>query len=174
MTARLRTVLLVPVVLCLVSAFVFLPLMAGNQEKSSGVTLLQFTCDTQQFGAFNGPGSITVTGSGACLGGSPAVIATPLPSGTISNMRVAIAGDTTDSTPIALNVEIFKNNSVHPLLTCNANLAQSVGGATCQDLTHSASINAGDSLTAQVTIPDGNTFVASVAISVEENILKDR
>jgi hypothetical protein len=162
-----RSILLASAVLLLVLAFVHYPVKAGTHTATSrGVTLLQFTCgEDPNNGPVYGPNSGLRVSTGWCSGiGNTTGPA--LPSGTLYNLRAIVGAGTSDSTPATLKVTVYTSTSPIPVLLCKVTTAN----AFCQDLTHNASINAGDWVYANVSIPDSNTFINAVTLSAEENI----
>jgi hypothetical protein len=91
-----------------------------------------------------------------------------LPSGTLYNMRAIVGAGTTDPTPATLKVMVYTSASRIPILVCES----ATGTSGCKDLIHSGTVNAGDIISASVTIPDSNTWLTQTTITVEENIIE--
>jgi hypothetical protein len=163
-----RTFLLAAVVLLLVFAFVHYPVKAGTHTATSrGVTLLQFTCgEDPNNGPIYGPNAPRVT-TGWCNDSGASPIPS-LPSGTLYNLRATVEAGTNNSTPATLKVTVYNSTSPIPILLCKTTTANDF----CQDLTHSANINAGDFVYATISIPDSNTFLGEATLTMEENIVE--
>jgi hypothetical protein len=67
-----------------------------------------------------------------------------------------------------LKVMVKTGSSPIPRLLCEATTRT----GTCQDLTHSISVNAGDTVSVSVSIPDSNTSVGGAMVTIEENIIE--
>jgi hypothetical protein len=93
----------------------------------------------------------------------------PLPSGTLYNMRALVDAGTLDGSSENLKVSLFTSASRKAFMTCGVSVPHIV---TCSDLTDTVTVNAGDRIYATVGVPDSNTELNSVAISVEETIIE--
>jgi len=89
-----------------------------------------------------------------------------LPSGTLYNLRAQFGAFTTDTTPPVLKVMIY--TSASPVLVREATVDKS----RCEDLTDQASVVAGDSISASISIPDSNTSLGQATLTIEENIIE--
>src|ERR1700691_2758560 len=156
MTREGRTILLALAVLVLVLVFAHYPVKAGTHTATSrGVTLIVLGCgqdpsNTQVFG----PGAVSPNG-GWCDGAGQ-WNGLQLPSGTLYNLRATVGGGTSDSAPATFNVEIYSESHI-PILEGEATTRT----GQCQDVTHSGQVNAGDGVSATVSIPDSNTWVGA-------------
>jgi hypothetical protein len=166
MIRRMRIVLLVSAVLLLAVVFGHHHAKAAQTGTSRGVTLLVFGCgqdpnNTQIFG----PGSVGPS-AGWCDGIGQYNL--QFPSGNLYNLRANVGGGTSDLAPATFKVMVHTGSSPIPVLVCEA----TTRNGQCQDLTHSGSVNAGDGVSVSVSIPDSNTWVGSVGVTVEENIIE--
>jgi hypothetical protein len=163
-----RTILLALAVLLLVLAFVHYPVKAGTHTATSrGVTLIVLGCgedpnNTQIFG----PGAVS-PGGGWCDGAGQ-WNGLQFPSGTLYNLRATVGGGTSNINPATFKVMVHTSSSAIPLLVCEA----TTRNGQCQDLTHSGSVKAGDTVSVSVSIPDSNTWVGSIGVTMEENIVE--
>ena len=169
MTRKMTVILLLSAALALALGLVYYPAHANTLAGTSrGVTLIVFACgqdpnNTQVFGPSAGIGI-----SGGWCDGVGQLNLLQLPGGTLYNLRATVGAGTSDSTPAPLKVMIRTSSSPVPVLVCEA----STSTAICQDLVHSGTVNAGDTVSASVSIPDSNTWIAGVTITVEENIIE--
>jgi hypothetical protein len=166
MIRRMRIVLLVPAVLLLAVVVGHRPAKAAQTGTSRGVTLIQLGCGQSPNGPVSGPSTIGVS-TGGC-DNNDAAGGFRLPSGTLYNLRAQFGAFTTDTMPPSLKVMIYTSASRVPVLVCEATIDKS----KCEDLTHQGSVVAGDSISATISIPDGNTSLGQAALTIEENIIE--
>src|SRR5258708_9228435 len=159
MIRKMRIVLLVSAVLLLALAFVRHHAKAAQTGTSRGATLIVLGCgqdpnNTQVFG----PGSVGPNG-GWCDSVRQWNNAR-LPSGTVYNLRAIVGGGTSNPTPATFKVTLYAGSSI-PVLVCEA----STRNGQCQDLAPSASLKAGDSGAANISIPDCHTRIGAPPIT---------
>jgi len=168
MLTKGKPALLVVAVVVLAFTFIQRSARAGTPGTSQGVALIQLGCGFTGNGSAFGPRtSYLYNGLNAC-DDSVGSLPTPLPSGTLYNLRVLVDGSTTDATA-KFKVSLFTSAGHKAVMVCGVKLPQS---NTCQDLTDTMTVNAGDTVYASISVPDSNTQLTSVAVTVEENIIE--
>jgi hypothetical protein len=150
-------------------ALIRYPAKAGAPGTSKGVILIELGCGADpQAGNLFGPATATLYfGYRTCFGEGTAV-QTPIPSGTLYNLRAVTQASTSDGSPQKMKVSLFKVGSSNALLVCGANTET----GQCQNLTDTAVVNAGDGVYATITVPDSNTQLVSAIVTVEENVVE--
>jgi hypothetical protein len=160
-------ILCVAAVLLAAIVIVRYPAKAGPSGTSKGVTLIVLGCgqDPNNTVVF-GPGDIGVS-AGFCDGYGQ-INAPQLPSGTLYNLRAAVGLGTTDPTPVNSEVRLVTYPHRQAELVCQVTSKNGI----CQDLTHTINVNAGDTVHATVSIPDSSSWISTVTITFEENIVE--
>lgn len=166
MIGTAKAALLTAAVLLLAATFFHTSVGAGASATSQGVALIQIGCGEDNNGNISGPfTSYLYGGYNACSNGT-GTAPTPLPSGMLYNMRVLVYGYTSDSAA-DFKVSLFTSAHRKPVMVCGVGIPVV---NTCNDLTDTVAVNAGDTVWATVSVPDSNSQLVSVALTVEESV----
>jgi hypothetical protein len=168
MIIKRKSALLSAAVVVLILTFIQRSVKAAATGTSQGVTVIQLGCGSGGNGPAIGPlTSYLYSGLNACDGSSTS-LPTPLPGGTLYNMRV-LANAYTTNAAAKFKVSLFISGNRKPVMTCGMNVPQST---SCSDLADSVPLNAGDTVYATISIPDSNSQMGSATITLEENIIE--